>query len=215
MFVSLEGPDGVGKTTQAALLAERLRAAGLEVVQCREPGGTELGERVRDLLLDRAMTMGDRSEALLFAAARAEIVERVIGPALARGAWVVCDRFTDATRAYQGGGRGVDRAFIESMARVIHRDTEPDLTLLLDLPVATGLERARRRRLAAGETVADRFESESLEFFARVRARYLEIAAAEPQRVRLLDATQSAAQVAAAAVAALETLTAGDGSGSK
>ena len=107
MFVSLEGPDGVGKTTQAALLAERLRAAGLEVVQCREPGGTGLGERVRAVLLDPQVTMGDRAEALLFAAARAEITQEVIAPALERGAWVVCDRFIDSSLVYQGVARGL------------------------------------------------------------------------------------------------------------
>ena len=210
-FITLEGIEGAGKSTVVAALAAAIRSRGYEVVTTREPGGTPLAELLRETVLQRGREhVAPETETLLMFASRAVHLDNLVRPALARGAWVVCDRFTDATRAYQGGGRGVDRTFIESMARVIHRDTEPDLTLLLDLPVATGLERARRRRSAAGETVADRFESESLEFFARVRAHYLEIAAAEPQRVRVLDATQSAAQVAAAAVAAVETLAAGD-----
>ena len=131
MFVSLEGPDGVGKTTQAALLAERLRATGLEVVQCREPGGTGLGERVRAVLLDPEATMGDRAEALLFAAARAELTEAVIAPALARGAWVVCDRFIDSSLVYQGLARGLGLESIRAVSLFATGGVLPARTLVL------------------------------------------------------------------------------------
>lgn len=206
-FITLEGIEGAGKSTVVAAIAAAIKSRGHEVVTTREPGGTPLAERLRETVLTRGSErVSPETETLLMFASRAVHLDNLVRPSLARGAWVVCDRFTDATRAYQGGGRGVDRAFIESMAQAIHRDTEPDLTLLLDLPVEVGLERARRRRLAAGEAVADRFESESLEFFARVRARYLEIAAAAPHRVRVLDATQSPSEVAASAVAAIVVL---------
>lgn len=206
-FITLEGIEGAGKSTVVAALAAAIGARGHEVVTTREPGGTPLAERLRETVLTRGSErVSPEAETLLMFASRAVHLDNLVRPALARGAWVVCDRFTDATRAYQGGGRGVDQKFIESMAQAVHRDTEPDLTLLLDLPVEIGLERARRRRVAAGEQVADRFESESLEFFGRVRKRYLDIAAAEPQRMRVLDAAQSPERVAAAAIAALAAL---------
>jgi dTMP kinase len=205
-FITLEGIEGAGKSTLAAALGERLRARGLVVRSTREPGGTAFAERIRALVLERgAETLSPQVETLLMFAARGVHLDNLVRPALAAGEWVVCDRFTDATRAYQGGGRGIDAAWIESLAGPVHAGLEPDLTLLLDLPVEIGLGRARNRRGAAGEAV-DRFESETLAFFARVRARYLEIAAAEPRRVRVLDAAAPPAQLQAAAFAALETL---------
>ena len=184
MFVSLEGPDGVGKTTQAALLAERLRGLGLEVVQCREPGGTELGERVRDLLLDRAVVMGDRAEALLFAAARAEIVERVIAPALARGAWVVCDRFIDSSLVYQGMARGLGVEQVRAASLFATAGVLPARTLVLH-----GVDRR--------DDEPDRIEAAGADFHARVAEGFLRLAELEPERVRLVEATGSEDAVAA------------------
>ena len=193
MFVSLEGPDGVGKTTQSALLAERLRGAGLEVVQCREPGGTELGERVRDLLLDRAVTMGDRAEALLFAAARAEITERVIAPALARGAWVVCDRFIDSSIVYQGIARGLGVEPIRDASLFATAGVLPDRTLVLH-----GVDRR--------DAEPDRIEAAGAEFHARVLEGFLALADLDPARVRLVEAVGSEGEVAARIWDALEGL---------
>jgi dTMP kinase len=187
----------------ATALAAALRAHGVTVVATREPGGTPLAERLREVVLQRgAERISPEAETLLMFAARAVHVENLIRPALARGEWVICDRYTDATRAYQGGGRGVSAAFIETLSREVLGGFPPDLTLLLDLPVMTGLERAHARRRAAGDGDVDRFESETVAFFERVRARYLEIATAEPARVRVLDATRSAAALAQDAVAA-------------
>jgi len=184
-FITLEGIEGAGKSTVARLVCGWLERAGVSVRATREPGGTPLAERVRQIALER----GDEpltpvTETLLMFAARALHVEGVIRPALASGAWVVCDRFTDATRAYQGSGRGVDAALIEGLARAVHGDLVPDCTLLLDLPVATGLARARARACAH----PDRFEAETQAFFERVRAGYLALARAEPQRFRIIDA---------------------------
>lgn len=202
-FITLEGIEGAGKSTLATALCERLRARGLVVRSTREPGGTALAERIRAVVLERgAESVSAQAETLLMFAARGIHLDNLVRPALAAGEWVVCDRFTDATRAYQGGGRGVDAAWIESLAAPVHAGLEPDLTLLLDLPVETGLARARHRRGVAQQEV-DRFESETLAFFARVRARYLAIAAAEPRRVRVLDATAPPAQLQAAAFAAV------------
>jgi dTMP kinase len=202
-FITLEGIEGAGKSTVATALAAALRAHGVTVVATREPGGTPLAERLREVVLQRgAERISPEAETLLMFAARAVHVENLIRPALARGEWVICDRYTDATRAYQGGGRGVSAAFIETLSREVLGGFTPDLTLLLDLPVMTGLERAHARRRAAGDGDVDRFESETVAFFERVRARYLEIATAEPARVRVLDATRSAAALAQDAVAA-------------
>ena len=202
-FITLEGIEGAGKSTVATALAAALRAHGVTVVATREPGGTPLAERLREVVLQRgAERISPEAETLLMFAARAVHVENLIRPALARGEWVICDRYTDATRAYQGGGRGVSAAFIETLSREVLGGFPPDLTLLLDLPVMTGLERAHARRRAAGDGDVDRFESETVAFFERVRARYLEIATAEPARVRVLDATRSAAALAQDAVAA-------------
>ena len=200
-FITLEGIEGAGKSTVAAALAAALRAHGLTVVATREPGGTPLAERLREVVLQRGTErIAPEAETLLMFAARAVHVENLIRPALARGEWVICDRYTDATRAYQGGGRGVSASFIETLSGEVLGDFTPDLTLLLDLPVMTGLERAHARRRAAGDGDVDRFESETVAFFDRVRARYLEIATADPGRVRVLDATKSAAALAQDAV---------------
>jgi dTMP kinase len=162
---------------------DHLELAGRRVVVTREPGGTPLGEKIRDLLLHGRESMEVDTELLLMFAARAEHLARVIRPALADGACVVCDRFTDATYAYQGGGRGVPEARIRILEDWVQQGLRPDLTLLLDIPVAQGLERAGQR------SAPDRFEREKIDFFERVRKRYLAAATSEPQRVRVIDAT--------------------------
>jgi dTMP kinase len=201
-FISLEGIEGAGKSTLARALQATLTERGLGVTLTREPGGTPLAERLRTLVLERgAEHISAEAETLLMFAARALHVENLIRPALGRGEWVICDRFTDATRAYQGAGRGVDAALIERLAETVHGNLWPHRTLLLDLPVETGLTRARRRS-AAG----DRFEDEDLRFFERVRARYLALAAAEPGRVRVLEAADAPDKVTAGALAAIADL---------
>jgi dTMP kinase len=198
-FITVEGIEGAGKSTLLRGLADELRARGIVVCATREPGGTPLAEDIRNLVLARrAEGMPAATELLLMFAARASHVAQRIEPSLARGEWVLCDRFTDASRAYQGGGRGMDAAEIESLARVAHPGLAPDLTLLLDLPPEAGLSRARQRG-----TGGDRFEDEALAFFARVRARYLALAVAEPGRFRVLDATLPAAQLLELAAAQL------------
>jgi dTMP kinase len=183
-FITLEGGEGVGKTTNLAYVADLVQAAGHEVVVTREPGGTPLAERIRELLLQRGgEEVAETTELLLIFAARAQHIERVIRPALAQGRWVVCDRFTDATFAYQGGGRGLGMGAIDSLRELVQGDLEPDLTLLLDAPVEVGQRRARAR----GEL--DRFEAEQAMFFERVRQTYLGIARAKPDRFRVVDAT--------------------------
>jgi dTMP kinase len=215
-FITLEGIEGAGKSTVAAALTTALRARGITVVATREPGGTPLAERLREVVLQRGgETLSPQAETLLMFAARAVHVDNLIRPALARGAWVLCDRYTDATRAYQGGGRGVATTFIETLSRETVGGLTPDLTLLLDLPVETGLQRAHARRKAKGATggeggehgdLPDRFEAEEVVFFERVRERYLAIAAAEPQRVRILEATLPPAALLDAAMDALQPL---------
>jgi len=204
-LITLEGIEGAGKSSTAVQLRERIEA-DLKV-RCeltREPGGTPLAERLRDVLLNAGSEhLSGEAETLLMFAARSIHVEGFIRPRLAAGVWVVCDRFTDATRAYQGAGRGVDAALIEALAHAVHADLTPDLTLLFDLPVAVGLERAARRRAASN---TDRFEGETLDFFERVRVRYLELAAAEPLRFQVLDATAPPESVLDGALRALGTL---------
>jgi dTMP kinase len=201
-FITLEGIEGAGKSTVARALAEAIGARGTAVELTREPGGTPLAEQLRQLLLARGgEAMTPAAETLLMFAARSVHVSNRIVPALARGTWVICDRFTDATHAYQGGGRGVDGSLIDALARAVHANAQPDRTLLLDLPVSEGLARTRIRGAAA-----DRFEEEPAAFFERVRARYLARAAAEPERFRVLDAAAPLAQVQAAAAAALDDL---------
>ena len=184
-FIALEGIDGSGKTTIATRLAAAIRAAGVEVVLTREPGGTEVGEKIRDVLLAAGGDgMAPATEVLLFAAARAQHVTEVIRPALDRGAVVITDRFGDSTRAYQWGGRGICREAIESAQRIAAGDLVPDLKILFDLPVEVAL---RRRLRDAGQ--ANRLDHESAEFHARVRAAYLALAAEEPARWRVVDAS--------------------------
>ncbi len=190
LFITLEGPEGAGKSTNREYLAERLRAEGIDVVLTREPGGTPLAERIRELLLapsDEAMCAD--TELLLVFAARAQHLAQVIRPALARGAVVLCDRFTDATYAYQGGGRGLSQERIATLETFVQGALRPDLTLVFDLPVEVGLARASARgRL-------DRFEQEGRTFFDAVRSTYLQRAEAQPQRYRLVDAAQTLEQV--------------------
>lgn len=184
-FITVEGIEGAGKSTLITGLGEVLRAHGITVCATREPGGTPLAEDIRGLVLARrAEGMPPAAELLLMFAARAAHVAQRIEPALARGEWVLCDRFTDASRAYQGAGRGLSAADIEALARVAHPGLVPDLTLLLDIAPDAGLARARQR--GAG---GDRFEDEQLAFFTRVREGYLALARAEPLRWRVLDAT--------------------------
>ena len=197
-FVSLEGGEGAGKTTVLEALRAELQSGGDEVVCTREPGGTPLAERIRGLLLDPAHEPpAAETELLLMFAARAQHVRETILPALERGAWVVSDRFTDSSYAYQGGGRGLDAAFIATLERAVV-GLQPGLTLLLDLGVVEGRERTRGRDL-----YPDRIEREHDAFFERVRDAFLARAAAQPERIRVLDATRPAADVAADAVALL------------
>ncbi|MDR2688260.1 MAG: dTMP kinase [Azoarcus sp.] len=184
-FITFEGIDGAGKSTQIATLVEWLRGRGLEVVYSREPGGTELGERLRALLL--SVDMHVETEAMLMFAARREHLARVIEPALARGAWVLCDRFSDATYAYQVGGHGLAAEKCEALEAWVHADLQPDCTLLFDLPPAT----AAARVASSGEAL-DRFELEQRGFFERVRAAYRARAEADPERFWVIDATQAA-----------------------
>lgn len=203
-FVTFEGGEGAGKSTQIARAAGWLHARGVEVVLTREPGGTPRAERLRTILLERdAEPMPQSCELLLMFAARATHLENLVRPAIARGAWVLCDRFTDATYAYQGGGRGLPRAQIDALAGIVHPDLWPDLTLLIDLPVDTGLARASNRNGADGP---DRFESEQQAFFERVRATYLERAQAEPARFRVIDGSRPIDAVTGAIEAALAPL---------
>lgn len=200
-FVTVEGIEGAGKSTQMDAIAEFLRERGIAVVLTREPGGTELGEALRGLLLDPGNRgMSTDTELLLVFAARAEHLHKVIGPALDAGQWVLSDRFTDATFAYQGGGRGVDADRIAILEQWVQGELRPDLTLLLDVPVDIGMSRI------AGRGSADRFEREERAFFERIRARYLERAAAEPQRFRHIDATAPVDAVSREVLDAVGTL---------
>jgi len=183
-FISFEGIDGAGKSTQHTWLVDYLRGQGRTVVATREPGGTPLGEKLRALLLAEPMHL--ETEALLMFAARREHVAQVIEPALARGDWVVCDRFVDASFAYQGGGRGLSWNKLDQLADWVLGDLQPDLTLIFDAPVAIA-----QQRLHAATSKPDRFEQEQAAFFERVRTAYLRIASENPHRVRLIDATQT------------------------
>jgi dTMP kinase len=190
-FITVEGIEGVGKSTHCAYIVDFLSRTGRDVISTREPGGTELGEGIRELLLNRSLPpMVPVTELLLMFAARAEHIHKVIRPAVESGRWVVCDRFTDATYAYQGGGRGVDTKAIAALEALAQRKFRPDLTVLLDVPVEMALSRATARGDAA-----DRFELEDVAFFERVRRRYLENAANEPDRVAVVDGARTIAQV--------------------
>ncbi|HSQ10896.1 MAG TPA: dTMP kinase [Burkholderiaceae bacterium] len=181
-FITVEGIDGAGKSTQIDAVAAALRARGLHLVLTREPGGTSLGESLRELILNERMTA--ETETLLLFAARAEHLDRVIRPALAVGQWVLCDRFTDATYAYQSGGRGVAVERIAALEHWVHADLQPDLTLLFDVPPEVAAQRLSQAR------TADRFEAEDVHFFAAVRGAYLARAASDPARFFVIDGTR-------------------------
>ena len=198
-FITFEGLDGTGKTTQVRAVAEALRGCGLEVATTREPGGTPLGERLREILLgDDGITRD--AELLLLFAARAEHVETRIRPALERGAWVLCDRFTDASYAYQGGGRGIPAARIADLETWVQGELRPDMTIFLDLPVETSLARIAGSLF---REASDRFEREHFEFFARVRRAYLERCRRHPERYLPIDAGREPQQVTRTIVQAL------------
>lgn len=180
-FITFEGIDGAGKSSHVEWLAEFLRAKGKTVHVTREPGGTELGEKLRGLLLNESMHL--ETETLLMFAARREHLARVIEPALQRGEWVVCDRFSDATYAYQGGGRGLDKAKLHTLERWVHEHLQPDLTFLFDLPLDVA-----RERIVLANRVLDKFEQERTDFHERVRQAYLERAHSNPSRIRVIDA---------------------------
>jgi dTMP kinase len=200
-LISLEGGEGAGKSTLLSGLRAHFERSGMDVLYTREPGGTPVGEAVRALVLDPAhRDMAVETELLLMFAARAQLVREVLQPALAAGRWVLCDRFTDASYAYQGGGRGVDAARIAELERIATGGLKPDLTLLLDLPVAHGRARASQR----GD--ADRIEAERDDFFERVRSAYRARAQAEPRRFRIIDASQPADAVLRNAVVAIDDL---------
>lgn len=183
-FITLEGIDGAGKSTHHAWLIDSLKRRGREVVATREPGGTPLGEKLRALLLNEPMHL--ETEALLMFAARREHLDKVILPALSAGEWVVSDRFTDASYAYQGGGRGLAPEKIMALERWVQGDFQPDLTLIFDLPVETALE-----RLCRTGNAPDRFEQETRDFFVRVRESYLQRAGANPERIKVIDSAES------------------------
>ena len=199
LFVTFEGGEGSGKSTQVERLAARLRGRGLDPLLTREPGGTPLGEGIRELLLDPGRRPSPMAEALLMEAARAELVAGVIRPGLAAGRIVLCDRYADSTLAYQGGGRGLDPELLRALNRAATGGLEPDLTLLLDLAPAAGLARRTRAALPA-----NRLDREPEAFHARVRARYLELAAAAPERFVVLDAALAPERIETLAWAALE-----------
>lgn len=185
-FITLEGGEGVGKSTNLSFIKQRLEVSGINVVVTREPGGTSFAEKIRTLLLEnREEVVSEQAELLLMFAARAQHIYHVIQPALARGNWVLCDRFTDATYAYQGGGRSMDMQMIEWLEAKVQGSLRPDLTLLLDAPVDVGMDRANKR----GEL--DRFESEKTVFFEKVRAAYLQRAKQYPDKIKVINADQT------------------------
>lgn len=205
-FITLEGIEGAGKSTQLPLIQATLAQLGYPVLLTREPGGSPIAERVRQVLLDPdCQGMSANAELLLVFAARAEHLEKIILPALELGVWVVCDRFTDASYAYQGGGRGVEPGRIAELEHWVQGKLRPDLTLLFDLPVAMGLERAGKR------SAPDRFESETERFFSGVRSAYLARARAEPERMRPIDASAPLAQVSQAVVTLIRAFATGEG----
>ena len=186
-FITFEGVDGAGKSSHIDAFAQALRERGKTVICTREPGGTPLGEKLRELLLHEAMHL--ETEALLMFAARREHIEQVIRPALARGDWVISDRFTDASFAYQGGGRQLSTDKLDALEQWVHADLQPDLTLLFDVPLEVARERLNRSR------TLDKFEQEKDDFFVRVRDAYLQRAARFPQRIRIIDSTRAIDEV--------------------
>lgn len=204
MFITFEGIEGCGKTTQLRLLAEALEKQGYQVVRTREPGGSPIAEKIRDILLDaenRALV--PRSELLLYAAARAQHVDEVVAPALAAGKVVLCDRFTDATEAYQGNGRNLDPKTIQTLNALACGNVRPAMTILIDCDVETGLGRAKSRIAACSGPAEDRFEQECLQFHEKVRQGYLAIARREPERVTVIPGNVSVEETAAAVIAAV------------
>jgi dTMP kinase len=200
-FITIEGVEGVGKSTNIQFIREFLEHRQIEFILTREPGGTDLAERIRELLLEEHReTMDSTTELLLVFAARSQHLSTVIKPALERGCWILCDRFTDATYAYQGGGRQLDADRIAVLESMVQGALRPDLTLILDLDPELGLQRASDR----GEL--DRFEKERVDFFQRVRSSYLQIANAEPERCKVIDASLPVEQVRAATLAAVAAL---------
>lgn len=200
--MTFEGGEGAGKSTQIRILADRLRAAGHEVVVTREPGGSPGAEAVRHVVLSGAAEpFGPEMEAVLFAAARADHIDRTIRPALERGAIVLSDRFVDSSRVYQGVTGGIDRGFMESLERTTVEDMMPDLTLILDIDPEEGLRRASERR---GGSQADRFEKEALSLHRRRRKAFLEIAKAEPKRCKVIDASRPTGKIAAEIASTIE-----------
>lgn len=191
-FITFEGIEGSGKTTQIVLLANHLKSHGIKIVLTREPGGTMIGDQIRKILLDPANKALDPSaELLLYAASRAQHLSEVILPALAAGTIVLCDRFSDATLAYQGYGRGLDMNMIRELDRIVTAGMRPDITVLLDINAATGLARARGRNNSRGLEGEARFENEEIAFHERVRQGYLTLAKQEPERIRVVDASPS------------------------
>jgi len=198
-FITIEGIEGAGKTTCIQVVTEVTERQGISAIHTREPGGTDLGEDLRNLLLGHKHTgMSNDAELLMMFAARAQHIAQKIQPALDVGKWVLCDRFTDATYAYQGYGRGIPLEKIASLENWVQGALRPDLTLLMDLPVEVGMERAGKR------SAPDRFESEAWDFFERIRKGYLSIAAEQPSRVKVIDASQDLANVQAQIRAAME-----------
>jgi dTMP kinase len=204
-LITIEGVDGTGKTTLATALLERLTARGVDARLMREPGGVEASERIRELVKDPTLTVGARAEALLYAAARAQLVEQALVPALESGAWVLLDRFVDSSLAYQGAGRGLGVEAVRELNLFATGGLTPDRTLLLSLDPDVARARASDRSEATGEA-PDRLELEGQEFFARIREAYLALAAAEPERVRVLDASAAPEAVLDQALVALADL---------
>jgi len=200
-FITLEGGEGVGKTTNLTFIRDYLHEHNISVVVTREPGGTVLAEKIRHLLLDKDSEMiSEQAELLLIFAARAQHIKHVIEPALAQGEWVLCDRFTDATYAYQGGGRNMRISTIEWLEDLVQGNLRPDLTVLLDAPVEVGIERARERG------AFDRFESEKISFFEHVRRAYLLQVELHPERIKLIKASQPLVDVQKALIDVIRTL---------
>ena len=200
-FITVEGTEGVGKSTGIHFIENWLKKEGIDLVVTREPGGTELGEKLRDVLLDaKEQSMCDDTELLLMFAARAQHLQEVIFPALDAGKWVLCDRFTDSTYAYQGGGRGIDMSRITELEQWVQGDRRPDMTLILDLPIEVGLERAGKR------SAPDRFELEKHDFFNKVRDTFLTRAKASPERYKVIDAAPAIHDVQKSIQAVLEKM---------
>jgi dTMP kinase len=199
-FITLEGGEGVGKTTNLAFIKDYLEQHNITVVVTREPGGTPLAEKLRQLLLDKnSEAISDKAELLMIFAARSQHIKHVIEPALARGDWVLCDRFTDATYAYQGGGRNMRVSTIAWLENLVQGNLKPDLTLLFDAPVELGMERARNR------SIFDRFESEKISFFEQVRRAYLLQAELYPERIKVIKANQPLLEVQRTLINAIGT----------